>query len=171
VQGFNPKPSPERVREDVRRQECRLPLWCVLPCLPGSYWTCLCVHSHTTFALSLCAKCCLHLLLLRLGGLRSPATSWTYCLHACCCYYQLLVAALYAFGIFAATGFHSDGRCACGARCQCLLRVCFIFRSTYAMCGVQRCFTFRLAYAGVGAWLTRGSVHGRDLGGRRDQRA
>jgi hypothetical protein len=48
------------------RQECWLPLWCVLPCLPESYSTCMCVHSHTTFALSLCAKCCLHLLLLRL---------------------------------------------------------------------------------------------------------
>jgi hypothetical protein len=68
VQGFNPKPSPERVREGVRRQECRLPLWSVLPCLPGSCSTCLCVLSHATFALSLCANCCLHLLLLRLLG-------------------------------------------------------------------------------------------------------
>lgn len=85
------------------------------------------------------------------GSLRSPATSLTYCWHACCCYYQLLVTALYAIGIFAATGFYSDGRCACGAHCQCLLRVCFIFRSAYAMGGVQRCFSFRLSYAGVGA--------------------
>lgn len=125
----------------------------------------MCVHSHTTFALSLCAKCCLHLLLLRLleaydrllpvgPTVGTPAVVITNCLLQ---HFMLSV---------------SLPRQAFTLRQVCLWRALPVSfaRLFYLPFGLR---DGRCAEVLFVPFVLRGGrcAHGRDLGGRRDQRA